>query len=141
MITIEFEKPHLNKCDCCGNVNTNLTRFVSQDGSAFAVYYLQFTKGHPEKFVTGIISIGDWGTGEAPINRFAFPFSIRVDADKFQVGLIDKIDSPWQHELHGKILNREDSLAHPLLKDVFHITDHIVTEDKIVIDYFRNNNR
>jgi hypothetical protein len=35
----------------------------------------------------------------------------------------------------GMTLNREEALAHPRIKDVFHISDHIVTEDFLVIEY------
>jgi hypothetical protein len=138
MFTIEFEEPSRKKCDCCDKVNTNLTRFVYHNGDAFAVYYLQFTEGHPRKIVTGIISIGDWGTDDEPKNRNAFPFKIWNEGSHFQVRIIDKEDSPWQHDLLGNILNRIDSLGHPWLEDVFQITDHIVTEDKIIIEYLKN---
>jgi len=136
MITIEFEEPNISVCKCCGQANTNGTRFVYQDDDAFAVYYIQFTKGHSEKIATGIISIGDWGTDNEPKNRVAFPFKIWTKEQNYQVGLIDKVDSPWQHKLLGTILDRNTALKHPWIKDVFHITDHIVSEDKIVIQYF-----
>ena len=50
---------------------------------------------------------------------------------------MDKEESPWKDpEYLGQILDRKEALIHPWLKDVFHITDHIVAEDKIIIDYF-----
>ena len=136
MIKIEFEKPNLETCDCCGNETTTLTRFVYKDDDAFAIYYIKFTKDHGERIATGIISIGDWGTDEEPKNRFSFPFRIWTNSENFQVGLIDKEESLWKQSLLGKILDRKDALEHTLIREVFHITDHIVVEDKEVIEYF-----
>ena len=54
----------------------------------------------------------------------------------YQVGLIDKDECPWNDvELLGKMLDREESLKHPWKDEVFHITDHIVTDDNEVIKY------
>ncbi len=66
MIKIEFEQPDISACECCGGKTTRLTRFVTKDNDAFAIYYLIFTESHPEKIVTGIISIGDWDSDEPP---------------------------------------------------------------------------
>jgi hypothetical protein len=136
MIKIEFEKPNIETCDCCGKETTKLTRFVYKDDDAFAIYYIKFTKDHEEKIATGIVSIGDWGTDEEPKNRFSFPFRIWTNSENFQVGLIDKEESPWKQSLLGKILDRKDALNHPWISEVFHITDHIVVEDKEVVEYF-----
>ncbi|MET0944828.1 MAG: hypothetical protein ABWY22_05440 [Flavobacterium sp.] len=135
MIRIEFEKPIKEICSCCNNEIVKLTRFVYKDEDAFAIYYLKFTKGHEDKHALGIISIGDWDTDE-PKNRFAFPFRIWTNEDNFQVGLMDKEDSHWKQDLLGNILDRKEALEHPLIQEVFHITDHIVEEDEVLIEYF-----
>jgi hypothetical protein len=55
------------------------------------------------------------------------------------VGLVDAKESPWSHATFlGQILDREEALKHSWVKEVFHITDHIVAEDKMVIDYFKS---
>jgi hypothetical protein len=38
-----------------------VTRFVTKDGDAHAVYYLQFTAGHDSPHIAGLISLGEWG--------------------------------------------------------------------------------
>jgi hypothetical protein len=35
----------------------------------------------------------------------------------------------------GRVLSREEALAHPRIKEVFHITDHIFAEDAPVKKY------
>ena len=136
MIEIEFEEPTVSRCECCGKEQCRLTRFVYKNGDAHAVYYADFIKGHEEKVVTGIISLGEWGEGGEPEDRLAFPFRIWTKEGNYQVGLTDKKFSPWSHiEFLGRILDREEALSHEWIQEVFHITDHIVAEDKEVIDY------
>lgn len=138
MITIEFENPIVDKCDCCGEEMVHLTRFVHQDNNAFAVYYAKFTKTHDDKVVYGLISRGGWGEGTGSDDRTAFSFRIWSKDDNYQVGLTDKEESPWSDaEFLGQILDRKEALKHPWLKEVFHITDHIVADDKIIVEYLQ----
>lgn len=138
MIEIEFEPPSIKPCDCCQNDVVRLTRFVNRDGDAHAVYYCLFTRGHEEKVVSGIVSLGKWWEGSTPEDRVAFPFRIWTKDQKYQVGLVDRSESPWSHvEELGTILDRKEGLEHVWLKEVFHITDHIVTEDQLVINYLK----
>ncbi|MBK1890328.1 hypothetical protein Undi14_09765 [Undibacterium sp. 14-3-2] len=138
MLKIEFEEPTESRCECCGNTTIRLTRYVYKDNNAFAVYYASFTKGHPEKRLSGIIGLGEWGDDSlASEHRVAFPFQIWLKEDNFQVGLIDKEKSPWSHVTFlGKILDRESALSHKWISDVFHITDHMVVDDKEIADFF-----
>jgi hypothetical protein len=139
MIEIEFEEPTIKKCECCGKDTVALTRFVHQDGNAFAVYYAKFTKGHSDKVVYGLIGLGEWGDQSEPRNRTAFPFRIWTTATNFQVGLVDASESPWSDVTYlGEVLIREEGLKHPWIKDVFHITDHMVADDRMIIDYFQD---
>jgi len=137
MIKIEFEEPYVSKCNCCGHETITLTRFVHKDNEAHAIYYAQFTKEHHDKFVSGIISIGEWGDAALPKDRVAFPFRIWTNENNYQVGLMDSNESPWVNETFlGPILDRKEALNHSWIKEIFHITDHIVIEDKVIIEYF-----
>ncbi|WP_041741048.1 hypothetical protein [Collimonas fungivorans] len=138
MLRIEFEEPTESVCNCCQNAIVRLTRFVYKDDDAFAVYYAQYTHGHSEKRLIGIISLGEWGSDEVGAEaRLAFPFQIWMNGDNFQVGLVDARDSPWSHVTFlGRILDRTEALAHEWINDVFHITDHMVEDDKEIVEYF-----
>lgn len=140
MLRIEFEQPEKSVCECCGSTTTRLTRFVYRDNDAHAVYYAMFTSRHPEKVLRGLISLGEWGDDEVgPEARLAFPFEIRTTDDKFQVGMVDALASPWSHVTFlGRILNRDEALKHEWISEVFHITDQMVTEDQEVVRYFDN---
>lgn len=137
MITLEFEEPNIEKCDCCENTSTRLTRYVYKENDAFAVYYVLFTDGHENKVAHSLIGLGEWGESGEPEMRTAFAVKIWDDKDNWAVTVTDKEESPWSHvDFLGKILNREEALLHKWIKDVYHITDHIVAEDKPVIEFF-----
>jgi hypothetical protein len=136
VISVEYEVPKVSSCDCCGGQTTRLTRFVYQDGDAYAVYYALFSDNHPERYVSLIVSIGEWANDAPPSGRIAVPLRLWATEDDFNVTMTDAAESPWRDvELLGRILDREEALAHPRIKEVFHITDHIVAEDMPVKEY------
>ena len=135
MIEIEYEDPSEIVCDCCGNTTTRLTRFVYKDKDAFAVYYAAFTKKHPEKRLSGLISLGEWGEGSTPQERRAFAFQIWQDDESYQVSLVNADQSSWNDaEVMGRVLDREEALKDKWISEVFHITDHMLRDDKVIIN-------
>jgi hypothetical protein len=137
MLTIEFEPPVIgDPCECCGGHTVRLTRFVQSDGAAYAVYHAMFTDNHKDGYVSVLISIGEWADDAPRSQRMAFYVQIRVVRDAFQVGVRDAVDSPWGDvDILGPTLDRAEALAHPRIKEVFHITDHIVSEDSPIIEF------
>lgn len=143
MIEIELEEPEKTKCECCDDTSVWLTRFVSEDGDALAVYHTGFTEGHPERGMVGVISLGDWGGGDGddasiPDSRVAFAFDLRLNEENFfNVMITDASESHWNgQDILGKMLSREEALAHPWIEEVFHITDHMTDEDQVIRDFF-----
>jgi hypothetical protein len=140
MLTFDFEPAKRKACECCGGVTTTLTRFVYEDGQAYAVYYARFADNHPDRIVQAIVSIGDWGEDSGPWDRVAFPFEIRVAETGCQVGLTDAADSPWQDtDVLGRVLDRQEALEHERLQEVFHISDHMVSDDQPLREYLGGN--
>jgi hypothetical protein len=138
MLRIEFDEPNQSVCECCGSTTVTLTRFVYKDDDAYAVYYAAFTPQHKEKVVCGIIGLGEWGDDSlGPQDRVAFPFEIRATEDQFHVGMVDADASPWSETTFlGQLLNRDEALKHEWISEVFHITDHMVTDDEEIVRYF-----
>ena len=69
----------------------------------------------------------------------AFPFRIWTTDTNYEVGLVDAHESPWSDVTYlGRIVDREEGLIHAWIKDVFHITDHMVTDDQMIVNYFRD---
>ena len=137
MITIEFEKPQFEKCNCCDAKITRLTRFVYQDNEAFAYYYAKIEDHSDPKVVECLVVLCEWDdNNENIIKKTGFPLTIWVKDDNFNVTLINKDECAWKNIPEVEILDREQSLNHPQKSDLFHITDHIVVDDKEVIAYF-----
>lgn len=132
MIRIECEEPTQSApCECCGGKTTSLTRFVYKNDDAHG-----FSDNHPQRSVIATISLGEWGEGTTPDQRVAFAVRIWSDQANYNVGLIDAAKSPWRDaKLIGRTLDREEALKHPLLREAFHITDHIVTDDPDIKHY------
>jgi hypothetical protein len=137
VITIELaDRIQGDPCPCCGGQTTRLTRFVYSDGDAHAVYYAAYSDNHPERFVSVALSLGEWGEKGRPKDRVAFALRIRAVETEFQVMVVDAEESPWADAgFLGRMLDRKEALKHPWIKEVFHITDHIVTEDEDVRGY------
>ena len=131
MITIEFEPPHDSApCECCGGRTTSLTRFVLSEGDAYAVYYARYSNNHPDRVVSLAVSIGKWGAGTTPADRTAFSLALRSGAENYEVMVCDAACSPWRNvELLGEMLDRQAALEHPLIDEVFNLTDQMFAED------------
>ena len=126
MLTIEFEKPSSSTCECCSGRTTRLTRFVYRDGDAYAVYYAAFSDNHPDRVVSLVVSMGEWDDDASADRRLAFSLLLRSGPQTYSVTVVDGEESPWREAgFLGRFLSRPDALAHPWVKDVFHITDHV----------------
>lgn len=138
MLTTEFNPPDVSRCDCCDSVTTTLTRFVFKDDAAHAVYYARFSESHSEGVVSVAVSLGRWGDDATPAGRRSFALELWVNDGQLGVTVKDAEDSPWNDaEFLGQMLNREEALNHPWIKQAFHVADHIVLEDEPVKAYLR----
>jgi hypothetical protein len=136
MLTFGLEEPTSSKCECCGGVTTSLTRFVYEDGNAYAIYYARFGLDHDPRVVEVVVSVGEWGEDSGPWDRVAFSLRLRATEGEYQVTVVDATESPWEGvELLGRILDRADALQHERLDEIFHITDHMVRDDVPLRDY------
>jgi len=83
------------------------------------------------------VSLGEWGEDRTPKDRRAFALRIRAAKNEYQVMVVDAKHSLWQdaEDVLGRMLDRKEALKHKWIKDVFHITDHIVEDDPVVKAY------
>jgi hypothetical protein len=139
MLTFEFAEPDRSRCDCCGGVTVSLTRFVYEDGDAYAIYYARFGEQHEPRVVDAVVSIGEWGEDAGPWDRLAFPLRLRAAESEYQVTVVDADESPWEGiDLLGRMLDREEALAHERLAEIFHVTDHMVLDDEAIREYLND---
>jgi hypothetical protein len=136
MLTFEFAEPDRSRCDCCGGVTISLTRFVYEDGDAYAIYYARYGEQHEPRVVEAVVSVGEWGEDAGPWDRVAFPLRLRAAESEYQVTVVNADESPWQGvDLLGRMLDREEALAHERLAEIFHVTDHMVVDDEAIRKY------
>ena len=137
MFEIELTQPRYSVCDCCGGRLTNLTRFVSKDDIAFAIYHATFGESHPEKGVFLAIGIDDdWSESESA-NRVAFACWLHETDAEYRVSVTDKAESPWsESKVLGRMPDRLEALDHPYIDEVFHLIDHIGVEDTAIKELF-----
>ena len=137
MFEIEVTDPRFSECDCCGKQLTNVTRFVTRDNQAWAIYYASFGESHPEKGVYLAIGIDDVGDTPEWIGRTAFALWLSASEDEYRTTVTDKDDSPWSgSKVLGRMLDREEALTHASIDEVFHLVDHIVKEDPAIKGLF-----
>jgi hypothetical protein len=136
MNQIEFEEPEISVCECCGRASKRLTRFVTRNGDAFAVYYVKFTEGHDNRKAYVMVGFGDWDDNALPDEaRTSFTYEIWLADDAYQLSLIDPDQSPWDTGYLGHRLSAIEARAHPLLQEVFDLSDHIVRCDESLVAY------
>jgi hypothetical protein len=132
---IEFEDPIESRCGCCGAQQRVLTRFVSREGAAFAVYRGVLTLGHGQPRADMVISLGDWSDDAPPEERMAFVFQLWSDPDNINVTIVEPDESAWNSGLLGTLMPKADALRHPLIGEVYNLVDHIMMCDAEVIAY------
>ncbi|MGZ3417820.1 MAG: hypothetical protein ACXWUG_25925 [Polyangiales bacterium] len=133
---LERGSESVDRCGCCGKRSHTIRGFLSEDGPV-GVYFAGYTEGHEERIGTLIVSLGDWSEEATPASRVAFVTKVRVLDGQPQVMLVDPEDSPWDDiEILGRLLTREEALAHPMKATCFHAIDHILAEDDRFTRYF-----
>ena len=139
MLTIEEGKTiEPVTCKCCGGTSTTVTRFVYKDGNAYAAYFARVSDNHPEKLVSILVGLGEWGEGTTEVERRSFALEMRQGAEGFHVRVVDATASQWPNsKVLGRTLDRDEALADPGIAEVFHITDHMVTDDAVIREYFK----
>jgi hypothetical protein len=135
---IEFEEPEIRTCECCGRPITSLTRFVYRGGDAFAVYYLNLDHDSDRRVAYGLAGFGEWGEDEVDPRevRVAFAFRLANGVDTYELSVIDADASPWRTEFLGRRLTRAEALQHPLLQELYDLSDHILRCDGPAIAHF-----
>ena len=137
MFEIELTEPKYSPCQCCSGRMTNLTKFVTKDGDAFAIYHATIAEQHPE--LGAYLAIGideDWSKPESP-TRVAFACWLSMTENEFRVSVTDRAESPWsKSKVLGRMLDRDEALANPLIDEVYHLTDHIVEQDPVIRELF-----
>jgi hypothetical protein len=138
MLSLECNPPTEGEpCACCGGRTTSLVRYVRKDGFAHAIYIARYSDNHPDREVGAVVMLGPWGEGTSAQDRSAFLLRIREKAGRFQVMVDDaNMAGVDVSGMASHRLTREQALAHPMVREVFAVSDLIVAQDANVIEYF-----
>lgn len=120
-------------CTCCGAASRTVHGFVYRDDDAYAVYYGGWSEGHPGRGVTLAIAVGEWSEGSGPRDRVSIGVLAKPTPSSVDFTVLDSSESPWaETPLLGKMLDRDRARAHPALKEVLHVAEHVVRDDSRV---------
>jgi hypothetical protein len=131
MLRLEEGEPReATPCECCGAIARTAHGFVYRDDDAYAVYYAGWSDGHPERGVSLAIAVGEWAEGSSSTDRVSMGVRATSTPSSVNFTVLNPNESPWgDTPLLGKMLRREQALAHSALTDVLHVVEHIVRED------------
>ena len=126
-------------CACCNARSRTAHGFVYRDGDAYAVYYAGWSDGHPGRGVSLAIAVGEWTEGTSPADRVSIGMIARPTPSSVNFTVLSPAESPWgDTPLLGKMIEREQALAHPALKGVMHVAEHIVRDDARVRSFLHS---
>jgi hypothetical protein len=126
VIRIEPEDPvNENPCPTCGGTNRLMHGYVYDDEYAHGIYFLEWCDGdHPHQTGWLTIGLGAFGDGTDASDRNSFCIEWR--AEGMRLAEEPARDRP---ELLGAFLPRDVALNVPNLDQLWHVADHIVTDD------------
>jgi hypothetical protein len=119
-----------DSCEHCGAKSRTAHGFVYRNNDAYGIYYAGWSEGHPEQGVSLAIAVGEWSEGSSPADRVSIGVRAVPAASSVDFTVLNPNESPWSDTpLLGRMLERDQALAHPVLNEVMHIAEHIVCDD------------
>jgi hypothetical protein len=131
MITLEPGGSSVSgTCPDCGNETINVWGYAYRDEQAHAVYFIRWTRGHPERGAQLAISIGAWGGDATPDGRSCIGIECRLIDGAPAYRIADAAETPWAKEAFlGRMLLRDDVIGTPLAQQVFDVLDAITADE------------
>ena len=110
--------------------------FIYKGGDAYAIYYAGWPPGHSDKKVTFAVALGEWDDNSVSADRACFGLEVFEGRKQILFRVISSHESPWGNtDLLGEMLVREDALEHPLLPEVFVITEQVIRDHQAIRRY------
>jgi len=140
MLRLEVgEPPEARPCECCGATSRTAHGFVYRDGDAYAIYYAGWSDGHPERGASMAVAVGEWAEGSSPADRVSVGVRAIPTPSSVDFTVLNPDESPWgETPLLGKMLGRDQALAHPALAEVMDVAEHIVRDDARVRSFLNS---
>ena len=124
-------------CDHCHTAYGATRGFVYEGESAHALYYAALHDCGAGGAVYLAVGIGERAEEDGVFGDvLSATFRIEPTETGVEVGVVDVLQSPWaQARSLGQMLNRDEALAHESYKELSHIADHVIAEDRIIGEY------
>jgi len=130
------ENKSTSTCHCCGKKSCVGHGFIYKNDDAQAVYYVGWSDAHSDKKVSFALAIGEWDDESTNNDRTCFGLEMYEGKEEILFRVIEPLESPWSDtDLLGHMLARKDTLAHPLVNEVFAIAEHIVRNHTALSEY------
>jgi hypothetical protein len=123
-------------CPDCGNETVNVWGYAYRDEQAHAVYFVRWTRGHPERGAQLAISIGAWGDDATPDDRSCVGVECHLHDGAPAFKVVDAAQMPWSSKpLLGRMLLRTDVIGTPLAQQLFAVLDAIAADEARFRDF------
>lgn len=100
MEPLEFEPGEVatHTCACCGMDSDTVHGFLYGPGGETTVYFAGYTRGHPERWASMVLSVGGWGDDTPPADRRAIPLQVHAFEGDLRFIFVPAEASPWNGE-------------------------------------------
>lgn len=131
-ITIEPSKSNdSGPCSCCGSMSRTVWGYLSVDGEARAVYYVQWTLGQVKRHGANVdLVMGDWSEGATAAQRIAVSLVFRVGQYGPEFTSIDPNGRP--HSTSGlaeRMIPGRHVIGNPVSADAYAYLHAILGQD------------
>jgi len=111
MALLEFEPGEVavHTCACCGMDSETVHGFLYGPGGETTVFFAGYTRGHPERWASMVLSVGGWGDDTTPADRRAIPLQVHVFEGALRFTFVPAEASPWNgEEILGAMASVDD---------------------------------
>jgi len=136
-ITIEPSKQNdVGPCECCGSMSRTVWGYLSVDGTARAVYYVQWTLGQVPRHGANVdLVMGEWDDDATPEKRVAVSLVYRVGPNGPEFASIDPNDRPHASSgLAAHCIPGRHVLGNPVGADAYAFLHAIFGQDPRVAE-------
>ncbi len=121
-------------CDHCKQTLAVSRGSVFEDDNPIGIYLAAMHACGSGRSIDLVIAVRE-GYKSAP-ETSAIAIKVRPTSAEIQMSVVNAEESSWKTEEYlGKLMDREEALASPLIDSFFHIADHIVSQIPEVRSY------
>lgn len=136
-IVVDPDKSNdVGPCECCGSMSRTVWGYISVDGAARAVYYVQWTLGQVPRHGANVdLLMGEWGDGSGPEQRVAVSLEYRIGANGPEFASVDPDARPHANSgLAAHCIPGRHVLGNPVGADAYAFTHAIFGQDARVAE-------